>query len=362
MNKNQKINHLYNPSKNILLSDFLAPLSVRVELMNYFKTETEAGLLDKLNVDFYYLSFRDLSQNETLKSLYKGPSLWYDEKHRKCPFGITWKRAVYDDKFGVDEAVNGPFRGFETTENDILNYNWPDPEEYDYTQLVSECEMYRDKILVGGLWSGIHGDSNRMMGYENFLFNIAMNKPLVKVLVDRITEFYLKANRKYFEAVKGKMDIFFMGNDFGTQNGLLISLEDWFDIYYENYKKLIDLAHSYGFKVMVHSCGGIYDLLPYFIKLGIDILDPVQTTAKGMNPDVLIENYGKDLVFHGAIDTQHMLMDHSSDEVYEYCLEMIRIFNKFGMFVIAPSNNFMPGTPVENILSVYKAADESKGW
>jgi uroporphyrinogen decarboxylase len=360
MKNGKKIKLLFDTQSISLLSDFLAGRAVREEIMQFLGVQTERELLNALDIDFYYLSFRDLSQNESMIPFYRGPDLWLDEHFRKCPLGIKWRRGAYDDKFAVDEAIEGPFQGEGITQDDICNFGWPDPQAYDYTELVQECNEFKDKIIVGGLWSGIHGDSNRMMGYENFLLNIAMNRPLVKMLVDRVTRFYLEANKCYFEAVGDKMDIFFMGNDFGAQNGLLISKEDWLDIYFENYRKLIDLAHSYGYKVMVHSCGAISELLPYFIELGVDILDPVQTTAKGMDPVFLIERYGRDIVFHGAIDTQNMLREGSSAEVYEYSLRMINILNKYGKFVIAPSNNFMPGTPVENIYAVYKAANTSK--
>ncbi len=258
MNKDEKIKVLFDSGcPDILLSDFLAARQVRHETMQYLGVDTEKELLNRLGVDFYYLSFRDLSQNECCLPFYHGPSLLLDESFRTCPFGIRWNRKVGDDKFGVDEAIEGPFAKEGITEKDILDYPWPEAEWFDFTELSEECDRFNDKIIVGGLWSGIHGDSNRMMGYENFLLNIAMNKPLVKTLVDRMTTFYLETNRHYFEVVKGKMDIFFMGNDFGAQGGLLISEEDWTELYYHNYKKLIDLAHNYGFKVMVHSCGAI---------------------------------------------------------------------------------------------------------
>lgn len=359
MKKHEKIEALFDPGcSDILLSDYLADRQVSIETMNYLGVQTEKEMLDKLGVDFYYLSFRDISQNECCLPFYNGPPLFLDESFRTCPLGIRWNRKVRDDKFGVDEAIEGPFAKEGITEKDILNYTWPKAEWFDFSELSEECDRFADKIIIGGLWSGIHGDSNRMMGYENFLLNIAMNKPLVKVLVDRMTEFYMEANRQYFEAVKGKMDIFFMGNDFGTQNGLLMSEKDWAELYYNNYKKLIDLAHKYGFKVMVHSCGAIESLFPYFIKLGVDIIDPVQITANGMDPELLSEKYGNSIVFHGAIDTQNILPFSTQADVREHCREIIKMLNTSGNLIVAPSNNFMPGTPPINIEEVYKVVKD----
>lgn len=361
MNKQDKLKTLFDfTNKNILLSDYLSKREVRELFMRYLSASSEKEMLDKLDIDFYYLSFRDLSQNETCFPYYKGPELFINKTERVCPFGITWKRDVRDDKFAVDEATRGPFTELDVTEKDILAHNWPKPEWFDFSLLAKECDEFSDKIIVGGLWSGIHGDSNRMMRYENFLLNIAMNKPLIKVLVDRMTQFYLEANRQYFEAVKGKMDIFFMGNDFGAQNGLLISEEDWEELYYDNFKKLIDLAHSYGFKVMMHSCGGIDPLLPRFIELGVDMIDPVQTTAKGMEPENLSKKYGDKLVFHGGLDTQNIFPNGTQNEVEEHCTNLVSKLNTNGNLVICPSNNFMPGTPLENIERAYMVINKLK--
>jgi len=361
LTKEDKIAALFDPDrKDLLLSDFLAATQVREETMKHLGVRTEKEFLDALGVDFYYLSFRDLSQNESLWPFYKGPDLLRDDDTRICPFGIKWKREVGEDKFGVDEALSGPFSRTDIREEDILNHPWPEPGWFDFSALAKECKEYSDKIVVGGLWSGIYGDSNRMMGYENFLLNIAMNRPLIKVLVDRMTDFYLAANQQYFEVVQGKMDIFFMGNDFGAQNGLVISEEDWEDIFYNNYKRLIDLAHGYGLKVMVHSCGGIGPLLPRLIELGVDVIDPVQTTAEGMDPGTLALKFGSQMVFHGALDTQKVFPFGTREEVETHCVELVNALNSHGNFIVAPANNFMPGTPPENIEKAYQVINQLK--
>lgn len=344
--KNKKFN-------KSLLVDFMATREVTRSLLQYYTLKNEKELLEKLGCDFYYLSCRNISQNECCIPYYKGPKLKITESERTCPLGIRWKRKVYDDKFGVDESITGPLSGGLINEEDILNYQLPNPEWFDFSPLAEECELNQDKIVVGELWSAIHSDSYRMMGYEDFLINIALNKSLIQTLVNRMTDFYIEMNSRYFETVKIKMDIFFMGNDFGTQSGLLISEEDWYEIYYRNYKKLIDLAHSYNYRVMVHSCGSIEPLIPYFIKLGVDIIDPVQIAAKGMDPEMLTQKYGKNISFHGAIDTQSVIPYGTAEDIELHVLKIIQQFNKYNNYIVAPSNNFMTGTPPRNIDIVY---------
>lgn len=344
--------------KKSILADYLATRQVTKGLMDYLSVKNERELLDRLDCDFYYLSCRDISQNETVLPYYKGPRLYLSERDRKCPLGIRWGRKVYDDKFGCDDCISGPLSDESVTVRDILNYEFPKPEWFDFSPLIKECESFNDKIIVGGLWSAIHGDSFRMMGFENYHMNIACNKPLVKALIDKMTDFFLTMNNHYFETLKGKTDIYFMGNDFGAQNGLMISEEDWKELFYDNYKKLIDLAHSYGLIVMVHSCGGIEPLIPHFIELGVDILDPVQITAGNMDPELLGEKYSNNIYFHGGVDTQNILPYGKPEEVRQHVSSLIRNLNRHGKYIVCPSNNFMPGTPNQNIAMVYETIKE----
>jgi uroporphyrinogen decarboxylase len=222
--------------------------------------------------------------------------------------------------------------------------------------LVKECEEYSDKVIIGGFWTAIFGDVFRLMGFENYLYNLAAEPEMMHALINRMTDFYMELNERLMNAVKDKMQVFYFGNDFGTQKGLLFSKEMWLDYYFENYKKIVAHIKSRGYKVMVHSCGAIESLLPYFVECGIDILDPVQTTAVGMEPQLLKDKYGKDLVFHGVIDTQKILPRGTKEEVVQHVKDTIRIFGKDGGYILASCNNIQVDTPVENIIAMYDTA------
>lgn len=339
--------------------DYQAKKAIDTKLRTYYGVNSEKELLDILGCDFYYLSARDISQNETSLPIYTGPKLEMTENERICPFGIIFKRTVKDDKFGADEAIQGPLENA-TTSADILNYKWPDPRNFDFDLLLKESEEFKDKVIIGGFWSGIFGDSYRMFGFENFLLNLAINPEIIKTLVNKMTDFYLELNDRFFHTMKGKMNIFFFGNDFGSQNGLLFSKEQWDEIFLENYRKLVNLAKSYNYKVMAHSCGSIVPLLDRFIEIGIDIIDPVQTTAAGMDPKILKEQFGDRMVFHGAIDTQKILPFGSPQDVKKHVEDTINILGKDGGYIMVSSNSIQNDTPVENIDTMYKTAREFK--
>lgn len=258
--------------------DYLAHFGTDRKLREYLGCESEEELLDRLGCDFHYLPSRDISQNEGFMEYYKGPALDVTETERTCAFGIRWRRGAHDSKFSVDEAISGPLENAET-EADILSHRWPVADDFDFTPLAEIAERHSDRVVIGGLWSGIMGDAYRLHGFQNFLMNAAAEPELLKTLIDRLTDVYLELNEAYFEAVKGRMDVWFFGNDFGHQGGLLLSKEMWRDFFFDNIKRLTALAHSYGLKVMMHSCGAVSEIIPDLIGAGVDILDPIQITA-----------------------------------------------------------------------------------
>ena len=338
--------------------NYLAKRGIDRRLREHYGVEGERGLLDALGCDVYFLSARDISQNETTAPIYRGPKLWASETERVCPFGIRFQRGVGDDKFGADEALAGPL-GQAKTPREVLAHPWPDPAWFDPEPLLAECEEFRDRFVIGGFWSAIFGDAYRMLGFERFLLNLALNPPLIKTLIERLTEFYLELNERMFRALKGKLDVFFFGNDFGTQSGLLISRQMWSDFYFEPYRRLAALARSYGLRVMTHSCGGVFELIDLMIEAGVEILDPVQTTAAGMDPAGLKVTFGKRLCFHGAVDTQQVLNRASPEEVAAHARELIAVLGAGGGYILASCNSIQDDTPVENIDALYRTARET---
>lgn len=335
--------------------DYLAhPLTDR-RLRAALGVDTEGELLDTLECDFFYLPGRDISQNEGALPFYKyREKLAFSASERTCPLGIRWHRGAFESKFAVDEALGGPFTDSSTVA-DILAFSWPRAADFDFTPLQAEAEAQSGRVRIGGLWSGILGDSYRMYGFQNFLYDMAADPERIHVLVDRMTEMYLELNDAYFTALKGRMEIWFFGNDFGSQEALLFSSAMWGEYFLENIRRLTAQAHSHGLKVMMHSCGAISELIPHLIDAGIDILDPIQVTARGMDPAGLKARHGKQLVFHGGIDTQRILPTGTRDEIARHIRDTEEILGRDGGYIFAPSQILGPDIPTENILEMYGA-------
>ena len=125
--------------------------------------------------------------------------------------------------------------------------------------------------------------------------------------------------------------------------------------------KLNEYVHTHSnMKTLLHSCGSLYPIIPDLIDAGYDILNPVQTSARDMDPETLKREFGKDITFWGGgCNTKSVLNRATPDEVYNYCRRMIEIFNKDGGFVFNQEHNIMPDVPPENILAMYRAVKDS---
>jgi hypothetical protein len=157
--------------------------------------------------------------------------------------------------------------------------------------------------------------------------------------------------------------VFICGTDFGTQTSAFCSVKTFRDLYFPYYKQVNDWIHAHTqWKTFKHSCGAVYKFLPSFIEAGFDILNPVQCSATGMDPEQLKANYGDKLVFWGGgVDTQHILPFGTPAEVREQVLRRCEIFAPGGGFVFNSIHNVQAATPVENIVAMIDAVHEFNG-
>jgi len=200
------------------------------------------------------------------------------------------------------------------------------------------------------------GSGEFLQGMENFLIGLVTDDPVTVAILDRLTESFLEFNRRVFESAGGKLDIAWYGDDYGTQNGLLIGAPTWRKHIRPRLAMLIDLAKSHGLKVMLHSCGSVRELIPDLIDVGIDILDTVQPEAAGMDPRQLKQAFGDRMCFHGTISTAGVLANGTPQDVRNEVIDRIDTMAAGGGFCLAPTHTIMPGTPVDNVLAMYETA------
>ncbi|ARN56257.1 uroporphyrinogen decarboxylase family protein [Sedimentisphaera salicampi] len=151
--------------------------------------------------------------------------------------------------------------------------------------------------------------------------------------------------------------VFTTGTDFGMQTGLFISPQAYRDLYKPFHKAINDFIHqNTSWKVFIHSCGAVKQLIPEFIEAGFDILNPVQCSAAGMEPQELVDRFGKDITFWGGlVDTQNTLPFGTPEEVYREVSERIEIFQQKNGFAATSIHNIQSNVPIDNVVAMFKA-------
>ena len=242
---------------------------------------------------------------------------------------------------------------------DLEFFQWPDPAEYID---VEECKRRvalapDDKVCLGMMWSAHFQDTCAAFGMENALMNMIANPEIYEAVDAKIMEFYLKANEIFYEATKGRLNAVLIGNDMGSQRGLMLSPDMVRRFIIPGCKKLVEQAHSYGLKVIYHSCGSIVDIIPDLIEAGVDIIHPIQALAAGMEPQGLKEKFGDKVSFCGGVDTQDLLVNGTPEDVQKKVKELRTIFPT-GL-IISPSHEaILPDIPPANIQALFDEAQK----
>ena len=165
-------------------------------------------------------------------------------------------------------------------------------------------------------------------------------------------------NEKVFTAANGEIDIFMMGDDFGSQIGPLMSVEMWERYFEKGFQNFVEQAHRFGIRVMHHTCGSVELLVPKFIDAGLDILQSLQPRTANINLQELKKKYGQHLCNHGSIDIQHTKTFGSTQDIREEMCERMAAGKPGGGFIIFTAHNIQRDVPLENILTLFEAYHE----
>jgi len=194
------------------------------------------------------------------------------------------------------------------------------------------------------------------VGMEELYLRMYDEPEFVDVLMGHLVEYYFEVSRRIFDAAGDVIDIFFIGNDFGSQTGPLLSPALFRRFILPHLKRLVDLGHDYGMKVMLHCCGGFEPLLPAMIEIGIDAVHAIQPRCAGMDLATLKAKYGKKIVFNGAIDSQHVLIQGTPETVRREVRKVLEIMMPGGGYIAGASHDYiLEETPAENVLAMFDA-------
>jgi uroporphyrinogen decarboxylase len=271
----------------------------------------------------------------------------------RTPFGV--ERTGY----GYGQPVSHPLADARTVA-DIERYPWPDPAWMDVSRIRDEALAWGGRFAVlGGDWSPFYHDAIDLLGMENLMVMLVENPAVAGVLLRHLVDYYFQTSLRIFEAAADAVDIFFIGNDFGTQNGPVVGEALFRRFFQPHLARLAALGHDFGLKVMLHCCGGFFPLIPALAEAGIDALQALQPDARDMAPAKLKAAFGGRVVFNGCIDTHHWLIEGTPELARTKTRETLAVMMPGGGYIASPSHDYLlPETKVENVFALYETVKE----
>ncbi len=337
--------------------DYWAAAEITEALCKHFGLADKDALLRRLDVDLRYVRGPSYV-GQSLREYPDGTveDLWGVRRktvRTRMPTGMEW---TYKH---VDRSPLAPM----TTVPEIEAYErWPSPAWWDYQNLETECLQYADYAIVN---AGDRLDRTAQLkpmmylrGPEQAVMDLIENPAIADAILERIRNYFLEYNREVFSRAAKHIDIFMMGDDFGTQNGPIVSLDMWRRFFKPGFKAYIELAHQYGLKVMHHTCGSVCQLIPDFIECGLDILQSLQPKAAGMDLGGLKREFGRDLCFHGGVDIQELLPRSGPEDIRREVRRLLEAGSPGGGYIISTAHNILPDVPLENAIALYEAYAE----
>jgi len=230
------------------------------------------------------------------------------------------------------------------------------PPEIDYTSFVSEKKNeHADKFrfISGG---SLFEAAWHVRGFSTLLEDFYLNPELADTLIEHFLQGSLSRTESLLQAFQGTMDMVFLGDDLGAQRGLIFSVDIFRKFFKPRLRKMIELAHRHKAVVVMHSCGSVAELIPEFIDVGLDILNPVQISADGMDPSRLKGEFGQDITFWGGVDIQTVLREQTPKQIRKTVRFLIETLGTDGGYICAPTHVVLDDTPLENLIAFFEEA------
>ena len=376
------ITSLQHKSPDRVPVDFLATPEIWNKLIEEFKpdpgvaTDTEyfdpswEALLRHLEVDCRVLSYDQFCRPPESFIKKQAKVDWWSGLSRSTP-NRMWRQQVSDQEYldiwghhlriaenptgAYEEFASWPLSNAQSIE-EIKRYPWPESDWWDFSPLpmilnqMDSPIQYHVRFRVGSIFE----TAWQLRGMQEFLMDLAIDPAMPIYIMDRILEVHVENTRRVLEAAADRLDMIYFYDDVATQNSLMISKKMWRDLIRPRHLKIIEVAKTFGKPVMYHCDGAIASLVPELIDMGVDMLNPIQVDAKGMDPAWLKSKYGHQLSFHGGIDIVHTLPKESVRVVESEVRERVKVFGKDGGYILASSHHIQSDTPTENVLAMYQ--------
>lgn len=316
-------------------------------LQQHFGVRSNTAVLDALDIDMRWIGLPFIGPKErSAPPLFGvGTDFW----------GVLWTQAGNDYNTYYD-IKKSPLDWAQSVA-DVDSHCWPSLDWWDYSAIPGLIEEHcqKDERAILFFAGGAFETPWYIRGFERFMMDLYDNPSLVDAICSRVTEYYMQRALRVLDAADGRIDIIGSGGDIGGELSMILSPAVWRKRIKPYSRLLIETFKQMGLKTFYHSCGSLVPVIDDFIDMGLDVLDPIQVTANGMQPEVLFDRFGDRLSFHGAIDEVHLLPNATPEEVYRETTRMINVLGRNNGYIVSPSHQVQGDTPIENIISLFDA-------
>lgn len=323
---------------------FDAEKEVIAALQRHFGVDTRDGVWDSLHVD-----------TRLVGADHHDPRIRTEGEISYDFWGIGSKEQAYSGGTYSEYCVF-PLAGTETVA-EIEAYDWPTPDELSFETLRAVRAAYPDKAIIAHITHAPYFKATHLRGMEAFMADLALQPELAQTILDRILGYLIPTLERLCREAGETFDIFYIADDFCTALGPLVSPTMFRQFIHPYLKQLADIVHRHDKKFLLHTCGAVRPLLPDILDAGVDILEPIQTSAAGMAVEGLKRDFGERLTFYGSIDLIAVLSRGTPAEVRAEVLKNVRTLGANGGFIVGPGHTYIqPDVPLANILAMYETA------
>ncbi len=313
-------------------------------------------VLNRFNIDIRYITARAADGFDgTIRQEKRGERLWH---HLQDEWGVVWSMPD-DQKLYMDISHHPLARAYL---RDIEHYPFPDGSDPGRFRGLREKAAALRSGTPYALSSGICGVTYEicwyMRGLERWFMDMVEEPAICEALLDQTCRYWVDWMTGFLAEVGDLLDVIMIGDDLAGQSGPLFSPSFYRSVVQPRQRRVIDTIRKYTrAKIWYHTCGSCVSLIPDLLDNGIDILNPVQISARHMDPAELKKRFGDRLVFWGGgIDAQHILPFATAEEVRRHVEQNVRAFKPGGGYVFCNCHNIQAGVPPENIVALYDAA------
>lgn len=316
------------------------------------------AVLERLHVDTRYIAAGPAADFKGgIVTSERGGRLWHDLIDE---FGVRW--SMPDDQPLYMDITHSPLA--EATLADLRDYPWPrgdDPGRFaGLRERALTIRRETPYAVVSGISGVVYEICWYMRGLEQWYADMLTQPEFCEALLDHTLKFWMDWFRAFLDECGDVVDVIMIGDDLAGQKGPLFRPDFYRRVVKPRHKQLVQYIRSRTrAKIWYHTCGACACYIPDLLDNGIDILNPVQISAAGMDPAMLKNQYGGRLVFWGgAIDSQHILPRAAPEVVREHVRRNLEAWKPGGGYVFNSVHNIQVGVPPENIVAMYDAAYE----